>query len=77
VPLVFASEEDLIAQLRPGVDGLLLEEGGRRGTFLPSVWGEVPEPKRFLEHLKIKAGLPPGYWSATVRVSRYEAISIP
>lgn len=70
-PMTFSSEEDLISQLRPGVDGLLLEEGFNRGTFLPVVWESLPDPRDFLAHLKTKAGLPQTYWSDTVRVSRY------
>ncbi|MFM8330702.1 MAG: AmmeMemoRadiSam system protein A [Candidatus Methylumidiphilus sp.] len=72
-PMRFSSEQDLLAQLRPGVDGLILEEGRRRGTFLPSVWEQLPEPAQFLEHLKRKAGLPGGYWSDTLKVWRYRA----
>lgn len=76
-PLHFGSEEDLLAQLRPNIDGLLLEEGRRRSTFLPSVWEQLPDAAEFLRHLKRKAGLPADYWSATVRVSRYTAESLP
>jgi len=71
-PVSFSSEQDLIAQLRPGVDGLILAEGGRRGTFLPSVWQQLPEPAEFLAHLKQKAGLPATYWSDSIKVYRYE-----
>ena len=76
-PVEFASEEDLLAQLRPQVDGLIIEEGFYRGTFLPSVWEHLPEPREFLRHLKHKAGLPPDYWSSRIRVQRYTAESIP
>lgn len=75
-PVVFASEQDLIAQLQPGIDGLILQEGHRRGTFLPSVWETLPTPEKFLNHLKQKAGLPAGYWSDTIRISRYRTESI-
>jgi len=75
-PIAFRSEADLIAQLRPGVDGLIIEEGARRGTFLPSVWEQLPDARQFLRHLKQKAGLPADYWSDTVRVSRYQAEGI-
>ncbi len=75
-PLACVSETDLLARLRPGVDGLILEEGGRRGTFLPSVWDQLPERGEFLRQLKRKAGLPADYWSRTLRVSRYTAESI-
>ncbi len=70
-PLQFGSEKDLLAQMRPGVDGLLLQEGSRRGTLLPSVWGVVSGADEFLRHLKIKADLHECYWSDDLRVSRY------
>ena len=73
----FRSEADLLAQIRPGVDGLILQDGGRRGTFLPSVWEELPTEELFLMHLKMKAGLPPTYWSDTLRVFRYTAEYFP
>jgi hypothetical protein len=76
-PLAFESEQDLLAQLRPGVDGLILEERYARGTFLPSVWEQLPEPLDFLRHLKRKAGLPVDYWSTQLRVSRYTTESFP
>jgi len=69
----FSSEADLLSQIRPGIDGLILQEGFQKGTFLPSVWEELPETEMFFEHLKLKAGLPAGYWSDTLRVFRYTA----
>jgi AMMECR1 domain-containing protein len=62
--------------MRPGIDGLTLVEGGRRGTLLPSVWKSVGGPREFLEHLKRKAGLKANYWSDSIRVERYTAESI-
>lgn len=73
----FCSEEDLISKIRPGADGLILQEGFRRGTFLPCVWEELPDAKIFLAHLKMKAGLPMDYWSETLRVFRYTADYFP
>lgn len=70
-PLPVVSEADLLQQMRPGVDGLILEEDHHRGTFLPSVWESLPAPEQFLAHLKLKAGLSPGYWSDGIRVARY------
>jgi len=69
--LVFEDEADLVRQLRPGVDGLILQEGARRGTFLPSVWEQLPDPAEFLRQLRRKAGLPADHWSDTLRVWRY------
>ena len=70
-PIAFESESHALGQLRPGVDGVLLEYGGRRGTFLPQVWEQLPEPDAFLAQLKHKAGLPPGFWVPDVKLSRY------
>ena len=60
-----------MSKLRPGVDGLVLEERGQRGTFLPSVWESLPSPRQFLAQLKVKAGLPADYWSDSIKVERY------
>lgn len=76
-PLQFSTEEELLTQLRPRVDGLILEEDYRRGTFLPSVWDQLSDPREFLRQLKHKAGLPPDYWSRRIRVQRYTVESIP
>lgn len=72
-PMRFSSEADLLAQIRPGVDGLILSDAGHRGTFLPSVWEQLPDKVEFLQHLKVKAGLPTNYWSPTLTVERYTA----
>lgn len=69
--LTFASEQALLDQLRPGVDGLVLEHEGHRGTFLPQVWETLPTPAAFLRELKRKAGLAPDFWDPAVRVARY------
>ncbi len=70
-PLAAASEAAARAALRPGIDGLILEERGRRATFLPSVWNSLAEPAEFLQQLKRKAGLPEDYWSETLQLHRY------
>jgi len=70
-PMQFSDEADLLAQIQPNIDGLVLEDRGHRGTFLPSVWESLPQPAEFLRHLKLKAGLPTDYWSDTLKVSRY------
>lgn len=71
----FTDERDLLNKLEPGVDGLILQEGVHRATFLPSVWEQLPEPKDFLTHLKLKAGLDKNYWSEKIIVSRYKTLS--
>lgn len=63
---------DLLAQLRPGEDGLILAEGSRRATFLPQVWEQLPDPEDFLGQLCRKAGLPPSHWSPELRFWRYQ-----
>jgi len=73
-PLRFADEDDLLSQLSPGEDGVILEGGGKRGTFLPQVWEGLPEPRRFMGELMKKAGLAPGERLARLRVSRYRVV---
>ncbi len=70
-PIRFTSEEDLLRRIVPRVDGLLLRYGPYRGTFLPQVWESLPEPKRFLDELKNKAGLPRDFWADGVEVFRF------
>ena len=64
-------EDDLVARLRPGLDGLVIEYGHQRATFLPQVWDALPHPREFLAALKRKAGLPENFWSPQMNVSRY------
>jgi uncharacterized protein len=75
-PMTFVDEEDLLRQLRPGTDGLVLDAGRYRGTFLPAVWETLPEPEQFLSHLKVKAGLASDAWPADARVMRYTCESV-
>jgi AmmeMemoRadiSam system protein A len=71
VPLEARSREELLATLRPGVDGLLLEDPPHRSTFLPQVWEALPDPNDFLDELLLKGGLRKGHWSSTLRFHRY------
>ena len=70
-PLQFADEAEALGQLCPGVDGLILNCGHHRATFLPQVWESLPTPPLFLEHLKLKAGLPADFWSPQLTLARY------
>ena len=67
------SEDDLKNQLTPGRDGLILEDGYRRALFLPSVWEKLPSKDEFVGHLKQKAGMPRGYWSKSMKASRFHS----
>ena len=71
-----SSEKELLQKLRPGVDGLILQDDWHQATFLPSVWQQLPDATQFLHHLKEKAGLPGNYWSDELRFKRYYAVSI-
>lgn len=67
----FTNEEDAVRQIRPNIDGVILEYGKHRGTFLPQVWESLPDPRQFMAQLKRKAGLPPDFWSSDIKLSRY------
>jgi AmmeMemoRadiSam system protein A len=69
--LDFFGEEELLAQLRPGEDGLIIFSGCRSATFLPQVWEQLPEPRQFLAALKHKAGLPINREVVELMAARY------
>jgi len=71
--IVCRTEEDAIARLRPGIDGLILTHGDRRATFLPQVWESIVEPGPFLAALKEKAGLEAAFWDSALVLERYTA----
>ncbi|HEV2844333.1 MAG TPA: AmmeMemoRadiSam system protein A [Thermoanaerobaculia bacterium] len=73
-PLACSCEEEALFLLRPGVDGVILEHQECRGTFLPQVWEQLPDPQDFLDQLRRKAGLRPGFWTPDVRLSRYTVL---
>ena len=73
-PLAFTTESDAIAQIRPHVDGLILEHGGKRGTFLPQVWEHIPDATEFLRELKRKAGLEREFWAQDMKLQRYTVV---
>lgn len=69
--MAFADEADLLDQIRPDVDGLILTMAGMRGLFLPQVWEQLPDAREFLRRLKQKAGLAADFWSKEMKVSRF------
>ena len=76
-PLDARSEPGLLACLQRGVDGLLIDDGLHRATFLPAVWDSLPEAAEFLRELKHKAGLREDAWPSGLRAWRYRAEEIP
>jgi hypothetical protein len=73
-PLRFADEAEMLSQLRPGEDGVILEHEGRRATFLPQVWEGLPDKRQFLDELKRKAGIPADTRLARCKLWRYRVI---
>ena len=69
------TEEEVLAALDPGRDGVILSWGPRRATFLPQVWEQLPDGRDFLAALKRKAGLPPNYWDPQMRIQTYQVSS--
>ncbi|MFN7096070.1 MAG: AmmeMemoRadiSam system protein B [Gammaproteobacteria bacterium] len=67
----FANEEDLIMQLRPGIDGVLIGDQRYRGVFLPLVWEKIADPMLFWQALKQKAHMPLNYWSDQMQAWRF------
>lgn len=76
-PLPCEGERDLISKLKAGVHGLILDDGRRRATFLPSVWEDLDNPAEFVRHLKQKGGWSDGQWPRAMQAFVYETESIP
>jgi len=70
-PVAVDSWAELSAALRPGTDGVVVDDGRHRATFLPAVWDELPTPEEFLDRLWEKAGMVPRDWTDRTRISRY------
>jgi uncharacterized protein len=67
----FTNEPEALAQLTPGTDGVVFEYGYHSSTFLPQVWDQLADPAEFMAELKRKAGLPPDFWDAEVKLMLY------
>lgn len=74
-PIEAGSHDELLAALRPGEDGVIVECNGQRATFLPKVWQQLPDADDFVRRLVHKAELPDDYWSESVRFHRYRTLS--
>ena len=62
VILKYENPAELLKQLRPRIDGVVLRDGMRRATFLPQVWENIPDAEEFLAHLCAKMGAPADLW---------------
>ncbi len=72
-PLSYTDGKDLLAKLRPGIDGVIIKKGYHQATFLPQVWDQLPDKKEFLTHLCYKAGLDGDAWkNGDLEVSTYQ-----
>lgn len=74
--LHYENFDDLQKKIKPHVHGLILRHGMHRGTFLPQVWDQIPNPKEFLEHLSYKAGTDPSIFTQNPEISTYEVKAI-
>ena len=50
---------------------VVIEEGTRAASFLPSMCPRLGVPRTFVRLLKEKGNWPPGYWSASMIAHRY------
>jgi AmmeMemoRadiSam system protein A len=72
-PMDVTDEDDLVEQLAPGTDGLVIIAAGNRATLLPKAWDMLPDPQQFLGALKVKCGLAKHFWSEQLQFQRYRA----
>jgi len=60
--MVYQDYRELLSNLTPGKDGVILEKDHHQATFLPQVWEQLPKVEAFLNHLCMKAGLSANEW---------------
>ena len=71
--LDYTDADDLMAKIRPGIDGVIIKKHYHSATFLPQVWEQLKNPSEFLNQLCIKAGLSKDEWeSGDLSVSTYQ-----
>ena len=70
-PVAASTRAELLATLRPGLDGLVLDAGGHRALFLPGVWCQLPDADAFVDQLLAKAGLPRRPWPRGLQAQRF------
>jgi AmmeMemoRadiSam system protein A len=75
-PMTFRDEQDLLEQIVPFSDGIIIKDKNRQAVYLPSVWEDLPDKAMFLNSLKIKAGLPPEHFSDTFEAYRFSTVYI-
>ena len=74
IKMTFTDEQDLLNQIVPFEDGIIIRDGGHQAVYLPSVWEQIPNKIDFLNNLKIKAGLAPNHFSQTFEAFKYSTI---
>jgi len=73
LPLYYRQAADLLKEIRPNIDGVILRKGIASATFLPQVWEQLPQPQDFLTQLCLKAGLAADAWQQSkLEVSTYQ-----
>ena len=74
--LEYSDFKDLEEKLIPKVHGVILELDGKRATFLPQVWEQLPTFNEFMVQLCKKAKLDPSKLRALPKIQTYEAKKI-
>lgn len=71
--IYYQHPDEILSQIRPGIDGVVIKKDIRRATFLPQVWEKVPEVELFLEMLCRKMGGSPDCWrGSSVEIFTYQ-----
>ncbi len=70
--ITYVNLNDLLSQITPYSDGLILKQNDLSATFLPQVWNQLPVKEDFLSQLCLKAGMKKDVWkSNSVIVEKY------
>lgn len=72
----YKDEQDLLSQIVPYKDGIIIQDGEKQAVYLPAVWEQLPDTKSFMLSLKMKAGMKVHHFSDTFETYRFYTESI-
>jgi AmmeMemoRadiSam system protein A len=76
IKLEYKDTTDLKAKIKPFEHGVILELDGKRATYLPQVWEQIPAFEEFFESLSKKAGFTKSVLEDKPTIYTYTAIKI-
>ncbi|MBP6163834.1 MAG: AmmeMemoRadiSam system protein A [Aliarcobacter sp.] len=76
IEVIYEDIEDLKSKIKINIHGVILEKDGRRSTFLPQVWEQLPTFEEFFSQLCYKGSFETNCLEFNPRIFTYEVTKI-